>query len=67
MAIRPGFLAAQAGYCLAIEVLMSAAGFYIGTSDEEGPVSRESVEYFPSQASAILAMESGAWTQRDHP
>lgn len=32
---------------LPLQVLMSNAGFYIGTLDEEGPASRESVEYYP--------------------
>ncbi|HCF5174370.1 TPA: hypothetical protein ACGW32_001149 [Pseudomonas aeruginosa] len=34
---------------LPLQVLMSNAGFYIGTLDEEGPASRESVEYYPSR------------------
>ncbi len=42
-------------YCgkfLPLEVLHSAAGHYIGTRDTEGPVSRESREYFRSHAAA---------------
>lgn len=49
-------------------VLESGAGWYIGTLDSEGfPNSRESVEYFPTQAAAETAFANGAWTQRDHP
>ena len=63
-----GKLAAQAGYPLPLEVLSSAAGFYIGTfSPTEGPISRESAEYFPTEAAAENALASGEWTQRDHP
>jgi len=52
---------------LPLAVLKSNAGFYIGTLDEEGPCSRESVEYFPTQALAIKALESGNWTQKSYP
>lgn len=57
-------------YCdarLPLQVLQSAAGFYIGTADEGGPVSRESAEYFGSRQKASLALEKGTWTQRDEP
>ncbi|HBO5279269.1 TPA: hypothetical protein L4X16_006410, partial [Pseudomonas aeruginosa] len=40
---------------LPLQVLMSNAGFYIGTLDEEGPASRESVEYYPSRELAQQA------------
>jgi hypothetical protein len=48
-------------------VLCSAAGHYIGTADEDGPVSRESVEYFRSQHAADHALATGRWQQRIHP
>ena len=57
-------------YCgkfLPLEVLQSAAGHYIGTQDDEGPVSRESVEYFPNHLAAQRALDTHAWTQRAHP
>ena len=57
-------------YCgkfLPLEVLHSAAGHYIGTTDEDGPVSRESVEYFRSQHAADHALTTGRWQQRIHP
>lgn len=64
--LKIGRLAAQSGYRLPLEVLQSANGFYLGTADEEGPVSRESEEYFPSFEAASQALNTGAWTQRDH-
>jgi len=51
------------GSLLPLEVLHSAAGHYIGTRDVHGPVSRESVEYFRSSATAQRALERGGWTQ----
>jgi hypothetical protein len=55
------------GKRLPLQVLRSAAGHYIGTFDDDGPVSRESVEYFPSHEAARHALETGAWTQRQYP
>ena len=63
--LRFGQLAKESGYSLPVQVLESSAGFYLGTADEEGPVSRESSEYFASLREAQAAMQSGDWTQRD--
>ena len=52
---------------LPLQVRHSAAGHYIGTADEDGPVSRESVEYFRSQHAADHALTTGRWQQRIHP
>ena len=52
---------------LELKVMKSAAGWYLGTFDENGPVSRESVEYFSTESSAEAAFKAGSWTQRDHP
>lgn len=52
---------------LPVVVLHSAAGYYLGTWDEEGPVSRESVEYWPTEKEAQAALASGKWTQRQAP
>lgn len=52
-----------AGKYLPLEVLHSAAGHYIGTRDRQGPVSRESVEFFRSAAAAQQALARGGWTQ----
>ncbi|XUT40237.1 hypothetical protein ACFIMZ_10175 [Burkholderia sp. F1] len=55
------------GKLLPLEVLLSAAGHYIGTQDSDGPVSRESHEYFRSEAAAQRALDKGGWTQVPHP
>ena len=66
--VPSGLLAlAYVGKRLPLQVLRSAAGHYIGTFDDDGPVSRESVEYFPSHEAARHALETGAWTQRQYP
>lgn len=53
---------------LPTRVLKSTAGYYIGTSsDDHGPVSRESVEYFRTHEAAARALASGNWTQRMNP
>ena len=57
-----------AGCELPLEVLSSAAGWYIGTlHPEDGPFSRESEEYFPDAQTAQDALASGAWSQRQNP
>lgn len=65
-----GLLAREfAGLRLPLQVLRSARGFYLGTADESGPVSRESAEYWPTETAAATALAAGpdAWTQRDEP
>ena len=52
------------GKRLPLHVLRSVAGYYIGTADDEGPISRESVEYFPTRDLAERALVAGGWTQR---
>ena len=52
---------------LPLQVCHSAAGHYIGTTDAEGPVSRESVQYFRSYQAARHALETGHWQQRLKP
>jgi hypothetical protein len=52
---------------LPLRVLRSRAGFYIGTADAAGPVSRESEEYFGTRAAAVQALRAGRWTQRHQP
>lgn len=67
-AVKIGQLAREfTGKRLPLQICQSAAGYYIGTWDEEGPVSRESAEYFRKETLAQLALETGDWTQRDHP
>ena len=63
-----GRLAQQ--YCakrLPLQVLQSAAGYYIGTADEDGPVSRESTQYFRKREQAQSALDSGDWLQKTTP
>jgi len=63
-----GYLAQQyTGKRLPLEVLHSAAGHYIGTRDSDGPVSRESCQYFRSEATAQRALARGGWTQLTNP
>ena len=52
---------------LELQICYSAAGFYLGTYDEDGPCTRESAEYWTSREAAARALESGVWTQRDRP
>lgn len=67
-ATRFGVLAlCYCGQRLPLQVLRSAAGYYLGTDDGTEPVSRESVEYFPTHAAAQLTLDSHTWTQRSAP
>ena len=57
-------------YCgrkLPIQVMKSQAGYYIGTCSDEGPCSRESVEYYRKESDANTALANSSWTQRDNP
>ena len=68
---RLGWLAKQwGGVELGLKVLKSAAGFYLGTYDEEGPYSRESEEYWETYEEAEAALNGpsqSSWTQRLEP
>ncbi len=51
-----------------LQVLESQAGFYIGTFDpQEGPISRDSLEYWPKREQAETALAAGNWTRREGP
>lgn len=52
------------GLKLELSVLESASGFYIGTANESGPVSRESIEYYRTAEDAQHALDEGTWQQR---
>ena len=52
---------------LPLQVLKSNAGHYIGTADDDGPCSRESVEYYRTEANAQQALDTGSWTQKLTP
>jgi hypothetical protein len=45
-----------------LQVLMSGAGFYIGTQCECGPYSRES-RYYPDRATAQARLDSGEFSR----
>lgn len=59
-----GILAASCGFQLPVQVMQSAAGFYLGTKDFGIPMTRESVEYWPTEQDAKDALEKGTWTQK---
>lgn len=51
-----------------LEVLESAAGFYLGTFDPmEGPVSRDSEEYWATREKAETALTTNLWKRRLNP
>ncbi|VAW65869.1 FIG00973668: hypothetical protein [hydrothermal vent metagenome] len=58
-----GVLAKICGYDLPLQVLKSNAGFYIGTADDEGPVSRESTEYYATHEIANNKLNTKDWIQ----
>jgi hypothetical protein len=64
-----GKLALEWGGCaFELQVLNSAAGYYLGTLDEVGmPYSRESETYWQTREEAEAALESGDWEQRPCP
>lgn len=64
-----GRLAAEFGKRrLPLEVCKSAAGFYLGTREENGaPFSRESKEYWPTRQEAERALTLRIWSQRRVP
>ena len=58
---------ASTGKSLPLSVQKSFCGFFLGTSNEEGPVSRESVEYWPTKQLADTALQGVPgidWNQR---
>ena len=50
-----------------VQVLHSQAGFYIGTVSDGLPCSRESNEYYLTEADAIEALAHDTWTQKVAP
>ncbi|SEB14329.1 hypothetical protein SAMN05660964_03800 [Thiothrix caldifontis] len=59
-----GKIAQQYGYDLELTILKSNAGFYVGTSKDYMPVSRESVEYYKTKELAQTALDTGTFKQR---
>ncbi len=54
----------ESGIKYPLQILRSAAGYYIGTADAFEPISRESEEYYRSNDAAKQALELNLWTQR---
>lgn len=53
---------------LPLQVLHCPRGYYIGTVDTDGtPRSRESIQLWPDQPTAVKALECGMWTQKMVP
>ena len=60
-----GKFAAEAGKVFPLEVCQSAAGYYLGTLNEDGePFTRECIEYWRKREGAETALANGAWTQK---
>lgn len=55
------------GVNLELVVMQSAAGFYLGTFDDEGPVSRESHEYWSTREEAEHALKTKEFIQNWSP
>lgn len=55
------------GLKLELQVLHSAAGYYLGTCDDGGPVARESQEYWGTYEAAQKALDDGDFLQRWEP
>jgi len=55
------------GKLLPLEVLKSGAGYYIGTTEDFCPCTRESRAYFRHAAQAEEALRSGSWVQKESP
>jgi hypothetical protein len=51
---------------LPLEVLKSAAGFYIGRSKDGLPYSRDSVEYWKDKSEAEKALKNNTYTPRNN-
>ncbi|QAX80329.1 hypothetical protein D5F51_18390 [Yersinia hibernica] len=51
------------GKKMPLEVMRSRAGFYLGTSENAEPLSRESVEYWRTCGEAEDALRTGSWSQ----
>lgn len=66
MDIQHGYLASRAGIFLPLQVLGSDDGFYIGTW-QNGPYTRESIEFFPDRDTALRALNTSNWTQFQYP
>ena len=55
------------GHDVKLGVWQSGGGFYLGHWDVEGPVSRDSQEYWATKELAEQALKDKSWTQRVNP
>ncbi len=63
-----GLLAKEClGLTLELQALKSNAGWYLGTVDKEGPVSRESEQYWSTKEEAEEALRTSQWFQKSVP
>ena len=62
--VENGVLAQLAGKTLPVKVMRSNAGFYLGTEFQKMPFTRESVQYFKDEETALYALDCGDWNQR---
>lgn len=62
--IQYGALSEACGEKRPLEILKSAASYYLGTQTKRGPWTRESVQYWPSKEKAQNAWDTGNWTQK---
>ena len=65
--MKIGQLAKAGGVILPLQVMKSAAGYYLGTAEDGFPYSRESAEYWRTAEEAGEALASGKWHQRQMP
>lgn len=67
LALEYGYMAFEVGGTRRpLEILESGAGFYIGTSNDGMPYTRESVQYWRTRDKAEKAKTAGLWTQRSN-
>ena len=50
-----------------LQVLKSAAGYYIGSLYQDGSPGTRDSEYFPTEEAAHDALRSQSWVQRQQP
>ena len=60
----------QGGKITSLRVMRSRHGYYLGRAEVSTgypmPYSRDSVEYFARKEDALMSLDNGSWTQRDH-
>jgi hypothetical protein len=63
-----GYLAFHfAGVIREVQVLETTSGYYLDTTEEGQPFTRESQQYWTTRKEAADALRTGAWSQRRSP